>query len=112
MNTLLIRSRRRLLAVFITAVADSPVKLALARTLIPAGGETTWKYLDTGDAPPLAWRQLAFDDSTWKSGKAPLGFGEARLGTEVYAGPDATHRPVTTRFRGTFRTKELKDGES
>jgi hypothetical protein len=111
MNKQIIQSCLRLLAVFITVAAVSPVELAIARTLVEAGGETTWKYLDSGSEPPSAWKQLEFDDSSWKSGKAPLGFGEARLGTEVNSGPDATHRPITTWFRGTFSTDKLQAGE-
>ncbi len=37
---------------------------------------STWKYDDTGVAPPADWMQLAFDDLSWSNGVAELGFGD------------------------------------
>ncbi len=41
--------------------------------LIDSG--SSWKYLDDGSDQGTTWRQNNFDDSTWKSGQASLGFG-------------------------------------
>lgn len=45
----------------------------LAVTLIPAG--SAWRYLDNGTDPGAAWRSNQFNDATWRSGPARLGFG-------------------------------------
>ena len=42
--------------------------------LIPFGA--MWKYLDDGSEQGSEWRQEDFDDSSWKSGVAELGYGE------------------------------------
>ena len=57
------------------------------------------------------WNQPDFDDSQWKLGKAPLGYGEPRLGTQIRSGADAAHQAITTSFRCEFDASELKPGE-
>ena len=58
-----------------------------ARSLVPNGEGTVWKYFDEGTGPDAEWLQPGFDDSAWKSGKAPLGFGETRLATALESKP-------------------------
>jgi len=53
-------------------------------TLLPAA--QTWKYFKgTSEAstPTTAWRQPAFDDTTWSSGALPIGYGETFLATTL-----------------------------
>jgi hypothetical protein len=46
-----------------------------ANVLIPMSS-TGWKYLDTGvSQDSTSWKSLVFDDASWATGKAPLGFG-------------------------------------
>jgi len=54
-----------------------------ARDLVVAGSGSAWKYLDTGAAPPAGWQLPGFDDASWKSGRAPLGYGESRLSSNL-----------------------------
>jgi hypothetical protein len=76
---------------------------------VSLGSKSTWKYLDNGTAPS-AWTQLSFDDSLWKSGPAPLGYGEPRIRSEVRGAADGA-KPVTVWFRRVFEVPELKAGE-
>jgi hypothetical protein len=69
-------------------------------TLISTG--SVWKYLAIGPAPEPRWRTNDFDDSTWKSGAAPLGWGDGEENTVVFAGPDTSESPVTTYYRQSF----------
>ena len=46
-------------------------------------GQKGWRYLDTEKAPPKEWTGADFDDSKWKVGQAPLGYGEDDVVTEV-----------------------------
>jgi hypothetical protein len=82
-----------------------------ARSIVVAGNGTVWKYLDDGEEPDPAWRGVGFDDSQWKSGKAPLGYGRTGLSTEVGWGTDPDHKFITTWFRHTFQRPELQPGE-
>ncbi|MBL8694735.1 MAG: metallophosphoesterase [Planctomycetes bacterium] len=68
--------------------------------LVPIG--STWKYLDTGAAPPAAWTTVAFDDSTWQQGPAQLGYGDGDEATVVGFGGNPTQKHITTWFRKQF----------
>ena len=59
----------------------STMALAQTTTLLPNGA--TWKYLDDASNQGTAWRAEAFDDSTWASGPAPLGYGGGNEATVV-----------------------------
>lgn len=76
-----------------------------ARSLVEAGFATTWQYQDVGPAPDAAWTQPGFDASQWKSGKAPLGYGETRISTALES------KPLVSWFRHEFDAPELKTGE-
>jgi hypothetical protein len=82
-----------------------------ARSVFEAGSATAWRYLDGGQEPDAAWQEAAFDDSQWKSGRAPLGYGDPGLGTEISWGADGERKPVTTWFRRAFDAPELEPGE-
>ncbi|MBI4671488.1 MAG: metallophosphoesterase [Chloroflexi bacterium] len=69
-------------------------------TLIAQGA--TWKYLDNGSDQGAAWRNPGFDDTTWRSGAAELGYGDGDETTTVRYGPDANNKYATTYFRKTF----------
>ena len=83
---------------------SAPTNVAAATTtpiesILPAG--STWRYLDDGADPGVAWRDPAFDDSLWKSGPAELGFGDGDERTVTSRGTSTT-RVVTTYFRRAF----------
>lgn len=63
-------------------------------TLVPTGA--TWTYLDTGADPGAAWASGGFDDSSWASGAAPLGW-EDPVATVIGAA-----RPIVSYFRHDF----------
>jgi len=71
-----------------------------AARLVSAGA--VWKYLDTGVDQSNAWRALAFDDTTWSSGPAELGYGDDDEATVVGFGPDPNNKFATTYFRRSF----------
>ncbi len=78
--------------------------LATNNTLIATGA--VWKYLNTGVNAGTAWRELGFDDSAWPSGKAELGYGDAKDGRPEatvigYGGVD-TNKFITYYFRRSF----------
>ena len=89
-----------------SATTSAPVSLTIqglaanATNLVPA--ESIWKYLDNGSDQGTAWRALAFNDSSWASGPAQLGYGDGDEVTEIGYGPDAGNKYITTYFRRTF----------
>jgi acid phosphatase type 7 len=74
--------------------------LAADSTLVPAGA--VWKYLDDGSNQGTAWRAPSFDDRGWRSGPAPLGYGDGDEATVLGYGPDPANKYVTTYFRRSF----------
>ena len=97
-------------ALLLAAVALHPAA-ASARTLLEAGQVSVWKYLDNGTRPAEAWRGVDFDDTPWKSGAAPLGFGDPGIGTEVGWGDRPEEKFTTTWFRRVFDKPELEPGD-
>jgi hypothetical protein len=71
-----------------------------AIVLIPTNA--VWKYLDTGVDQGIAWRAIAFDDGSWLSGPAQLGYGDGDEATVVGFGPEDTNKFITTYFRRSF----------
>jgi len=71
---------------------------AHATTNLVAAG-STWRYLANGTGPNASWTTLGFDDSTWPSGLAKLGFGGDG---EVTTIGFATNAYTTFYFRRTF----------
>ncbi len=70
-----------------------------ATTLVAAG--STWRYLDNGSNQGTAWRAFGFSDTAWKTGAAPLGYGDT-VETMVSFGPNSSKKYITTYFRQKF----------
>ncbi len=77
-----------------------PAARAADTILVPTGA--TWKYLDNGTDQGTAWRATSFNDSTWPSGPAQLGYGDGDEATTVGFGPNANSKFITTYFRRAF----------
>lgn len=73
-------------------------------TFVPFGA--TWHYLDDGSNQGESWYHPDFDDSSWASGPAELGYGERDEATLVSYGPSAANKHITTYFRHVFRIKD------
>ena len=69
-------------------------------TLVPTGA--VWRYLDNGSNQGTGWRSTSFNDSTWKSGAAQLGYGDGDETTTVGYGSNASAKYITTYFRHSF----------
>src|SRR5262245_34474345 len=109
MNVLFVELRRGLAAAGLVLALLIFVEPLPGGDLVGLGRGSTWKYLDTGSAP-TGWSQVGFDDSRWKSGPAPLGYGTTRLNAEVRpAGPGP--KPTTAWFRREFIAPTATPGE-
>jgi hypothetical protein len=108
-------------ATFPVAVSDSYVvaqNTALVTVSAPDAplvllpGGSVWKYKDDGSNQGTAWRTAGFDDSSWASGPAELGYGDGGEATVVgYVDIDPTisgdQRNATTYFRTTFNAANV-----
>jgi len=78
---------------------SKPVALQLvAREPLVAYGEV-WRYADFGTNAAAGWTLLSFNDSTWRSGRGQLGYGDGDEATVVSYGPSTANRHITTYFR-------------
>jgi acid phosphatase type 7 len=69
-------------------------------TLVPYG--STWKYLDNGSNQGTAWRATSFNDGSWATGPAQLGYGDGDEATVVSYGGNSSQKYITTYFRKTI----------
>lgn len=84
---------------------QSAGSLGVADSLVDAGSE--WKYLDDGSDQGTAWRSSGFDDSTWRTGEAQLGYGDNDEATVIDGGPSGD-RFITAYFRKSFPVRTLE----
>ena len=107
----MIKAAIRVKGIF-TALAISACALigtmgAFAETVVLLPRNAIWSYQDSGRDLGTAWRAADLPDGSWKTGKAPLGFGDdvsetdptLPVGTVVGFGPNAEDKPMTTYFR-------------
>jgi hypothetical protein len=84
-----------------------------SQQIINAGA--TWKYHHTGTDLGSAWRAWSFNDSTWQSGPAELGYGDAGLlggnRTETTNIRGSAARP-TAYFRRDFNLTDVNSTRS
>ena len=73
-------------------------------SLISTGA--VWKYLDNGTDQGTAWQAPGFNDSTWASGPAQLGYGDGDEATILNFGPDPNNKYVTSYFRRSFNVAD------
>ena len=89
---------------FVYRASDGGTPNATPITLLPRA--STWRYLADGTDQGVLWRATAFDDSTWLSGPAELGYGDAADGRPEATNirPDPANTPVypTYYFRAHF----------
>jgi len=90
-----------LLGVFLTVMLQQ----GFAQTVL-IGLSGVWKYYDAvtpANIPSLAgWQSNGFNDASWSSGPAKLGYGDGDEATVVSYGPNASTKYTSTYFRKTI----------
>ena len=66
------------------------------------GPNGEWSYLDIGQAPDGDWTAVDADTSSWKSGSAPLGYGDPGMGTTLNFGEQSNNKFSAYYFRREF----------
>ena len=95
----------RLLGGGLNPAAQLYVSAVNTEIMIPMGD--VWRYLDDGSNQGTAWRTVGFNDGSWKSGPAELGYGDGDEATRVEDNATPGYvageiRFATTYFRKTF----------
>ena len=75
--------------------------------LVSAGAN--WAYLDTGSDLGVTWRNSNFNDSSWATGPAELGYGDGDEETTVSFGENSDNKYITTYFRHNFTITDASD---
>jgi hypothetical protein len=68
-----------------------------------------WKYLDNGTDQGTAWVTSGFNDASWSSGPAPLGYStslDEAFGTTNNFGPDSANKFATTYYRHGYNVQD------
>jgi acid phosphatase type 7 len=86
--------------VFVSFLFCFVFKINSQTTLFPYS--TPWKYLDDGSNQATAWQAGTFNDASWVSGNAELGYGDLDETTVVSYGPNSSLKYITTYFRKTI----------
>jgi len=81
--------------------------LASFETLIEEGAD--WKYLDDGSDQGADWRNVDFNDASWDSGAAELGYGDGDEQTVIEFGGNANDKAITSYFRKTINIANAAD---
>ena len=87
------------------SITSAPVQVSVGYALASLSLVTrnsVWKYLDNGSNQGTNWAQPNFNDATWNSGLARLGYGGDGEETTVGYGPSSTAKYITTYFRRAF----------
>ena len=77
-----------------------------ANTLVAKG--SSWKYFKgkrEASTPRMAWRKADFNDSTWLTGRTPIGYGENFIKTNLN---DMRNGYTSVYFRKKFTLKDAK----
>ena len=77
-----------------TAAVTATAPTTGTGVLIAAG--SSWRYLFPAAAPATGWSSTGFDDSSWSTGTAPIGWGDSSIVTTL---PGSAPRPKTSYYR-------------
>ncbi|HEX9986223.1 MAG TPA: tyrosinase family protein [Thermoanaerobaculia bacterium] len=80
-------------------VGGERYELDFSKLVLVGANDEEWRYLDTA-AADAAWRQLDFDDSKWRTGRAEFGVNDDPETTITLGGPRL--RRITSYYRHAF----------
>ena len=76
-----------------------------------ARGAEGWCYQDSGEALSSLWNGENFHDDAWRTGQAPLGYGENDIATTLSFGDDPRRKHPAAFFRHTFEIEDVNASE-
>ncbi|MDP0495220.1 MAG: LamG-like jellyroll fold domain-containing protein, partial [Verrucomicrobiota bacterium JB024] len=102
------------LRVFAASVSPADIATYAAGEAIPDPVGTiieqgaTWAYLDDGSDQGSAWTETDFNDSSWSTGAAQLGYGDGDEVTTLGYGGNSSNKYPTAYFRKSFELTEAQ----
>jgi len=81
---------------------DSVTKASIIKPVQLINRGANWRYHDTGKDVATTWHSADYSNTTWKSGSAPLGYGDPWIKTTVSFGADENLKYTATYFRHQF----------
>ena len=73
-------------------------------SLVPRGAD--WAFQDSELFSDPIWTTVDFDDSDWKTGPGPLGYGDGDEATVIGFGEDEENKNMTAYFRHAFKVDD------
>lgn len=72
-------------------------------TKYPIKKNDSWSYWDKASVPGVNWTTAAFkEDTTWKFGNGPLGYGDLDILKVISFGPNTNNKFITSYFKKRF----------
>ena len=100
---------RNVLAVEIHQDAPTSSDLSFSLQVAPrrfdrvlVASPSNWEFLDGGQSPAALWYQQTFNDTRWKVGSSPLGYGNDGEATKISFGADPKNKALGYYFRRSF----------
>lgn len=72
---------------------------------------SVWKYLDNGSNQGTQWISPTYNDASWASGPAELGYGDGNEITVLSYGPSSSNKYPTTYFRTNLNLTTLPNNQ-
>lgn len=93
-----------ILAVLLAATGLTGIAQAAKDSSTLVGWGSTWKWYNAPADPPGGdWRTTYYSDSSWKSGRAPLGWGRDGINTDISTSGTQAR---SIQFRSTFQVPD------
>ncbi len=73
------------------------------------GTNSSWRYNDSGNNLNTSWRNSGYNDSSWSTGNAELGYGSNNETTTISYGSNSNNKHRTYYFRKSFNIANLND---
>ena len=73
------------------------------------GYDSEWKYWDNNGMPAANWFSSEYQDTSWKTGQAPLGYGNSIIKTTIGFGGNSSNKYPTAYFRKTINIDKPSD---
>jgi hypothetical protein len=99
-EVLMPRRNALLTALLLLLLVATQQMRAADQILIPPG--SAWKYNATGTNLGSAWRAVSYNDASWPTGLAQLGYGDGDETTVLPYGSSTLNRYITYYFRRSF----------
>ncbi len=87
---------------------DLSLEALVAKDRVVVGSGSVWRYYAGGESPRSDWDLPGFDDSSWLTRAAPIGYGEGPVETPWSGGPASNGEELASYLRTSFPIEWLE----